>query len=150
MPPKKNAALEKTENTSQTILPKDYGKFLENLKSEISNARIKAALSVNQELVLLYWKIGKQILERQSKEGWGTKVIERLAQDLRHAFPEMRGLSARNLVYMRTFANTYPEDLFTQQPIAQIPWGHHVRLLDFAKNVSERLWYIHKTIEYGV
>lgn len=130
-------------------IPKDYAQFLDVLKKEISHARIKAVFAVNSELVLLYWKIGDQILKRQEQEGWGTKVIQKLAEDLGHAFPEMRGLSSRNLVYMRTFANAYPKDLFTQQPIAQIPWGHHARILDHVKEPAERLWYIKKTIENG-
>lgn len=82
-------------------------------------------------------------------KGWGTRVIERLALDLGHAFPEMKGFSIRNLKYMRTFAEAYPEESIVQQAVALIPWGHHVRLLDQVSDPQARIWYIHKTIENG-
>ena len=87
-------------------LTKEYGDFLQSLKKRIQQAQIKAALAVNRELVLLYWHIGREILERQNKQGWGAKVIEQLSKDLRSEFPEMKGLSARNLKYMRALAET--------------------------------------------
>jgi predicted nuclease of restriction endonuclease-like (RecB) superfamily len=103
-----------------------YIQLLAKLKQEIKTARIKAHLAVNAELTILYWKIGKHILDRQKDEGWGTKVIDRLSRDLRCEFPEMKGLSSRNLVYMQTFAKTYPDFEFTQQSAAQIPWFHNM------------------------
>ncbi|MBL0942298.1 MAG: DUF1016 domain-containing protein [Alphaproteobacteria bacterium] len=128
----------------------NYIQLLETLKQEISTARIKAHLAVNAELVSLYWKIGKHILERQKEEGWGTKVIERISQDLRHEFPTMKGLSPRNLVYMQTFARAFHLDYeLTQQSVAQLPWGHITHLLDKVEDKEQRLWYIHKTIENG-
>ncbi len=127
----------------------DYQELLQNLKKQIRNAQIKAALSVNRELVLLYWQLGKQILLKQQQEGWGTKVIERLSQDLRGEFPQMDGLSSRNLQYMRFLAEAYPDEQIVQQLVAQIPWGHNVRILDKVKNPKERLWYIQQTIENG-
>jgi hypothetical protein len=87
-------------------------------------------LAVNREMVILYWQIGREILTRQEHEGWGTKVIDRLAIDLRRSFPDMTGLSPRNLKYMRAFAAAWPEEPIVQQLVAQIPWGHNVRLLD--------------------
>jgi len=104
-------------------LPDDYGMFLQQIKSRVETARVKAALSVNRELVLLYWDIGRGILERQSREGWGAKVVERLAQDLRRAFPDFRGLSRANLLYMRGFAEAYPDGTIVQQAVGQLPWG---------------------------
>ena len=89
-----------------------YAEFLADLKERIRKARIKAALSANRELVLLYWEIGRMILERQRKEGWGSKVIDRLAQDLRREFPDLKGFSARNLKYMRAFAEAYLDKEF--------------------------------------
>lgn len=86
------------------MLPAGYAEFLESLKARIRQTQVRAALSANRELVLLYWHIGREILHRQKEEGWGSKVIERLAQDLRREFPEMKGLSPRNLKYMRAFA----------------------------------------------
>jgi predicted nuclease of restriction endonuclease-like (RecB) superfamily len=125
---------------------KSYRDLLAHLKSQIRTAQVRAALAVNQELVLLYWGIGKEILTRQQAEGWGSKVIERLAEDLRLEFPEMKGLSPRNLKYMRAFAEAWP---IVQQPVAQLPWGHNVRLLDFVKSAEERLWYAEQAIQNG-
>ena len=85
-------------------LPEGYEKFVEELKGRIRSAQVRAALSVNRELVLLYWNLGREILNRQSQEGWGAKIIDRLSVDLTHAFPGTRGFGARNLKYMRAFA----------------------------------------------
>ena len=123
-----------------------YAALLASIKERIRSAQIRAAVAVNQELVVLYWSIGKEILTRQSVEGWGAKVIERLATDLYAEFPEMRGLSPRNLKYMRAFAEAWP---IVQQPVAQLPWGHNVRLLDYVKNREERLWYAEQAIQNG-
>jgi predicted nuclease of restriction endonuclease-like (RecB) superfamily len=125
---------------------KSYQDLLARLKSQIRTAQVRAAMAVNQELVLLYWGIGKEILSRQNEEGWGTKVVERLAHDLHVEFPDMGGLSPRNLKYMRAFAEAWP---IVQQPVAQLPWGHNVRLLDHVKDSGERLWYAEQTIQNG-
>jgi len=130
-------------------LPLGYAEFLADLKKRIRRARVKAALSANRELILLYWEIGRMILERQKEEGWGSKVIDRLAQDLRREFPDMKGFSARNLKYMRAFAEAYPDKEFVQQVAAQIPWFHHCTLLDKVKDPAERIWYIQQTMEHG-
>ncbi len=126
-----------------------YEEFLRKLKERIRNAQVKAALAVNQELVLLYWQIGKEILYRQQQQGWGSKVISRLATDLRKAFPDVKGFSSRNLLYMRAFAEAYPDETIVQQVVALIPWGHNVRILDGVKTSEERMWYIQQTIQYG-
>jgi predicted nuclease of restriction endonuclease-like (RecB) superfamily len=96
------------------VLPTGYGELLENLKSRIRTVRVQAALSVNRELVLLYWHIGKEILQKQEQEGWGTKVIDRLALDFAREFPEMNGFSPRNLKYMRAFAEAWPDEQIVQ------------------------------------
>lgn len=126
-----------------------YGEFLETLKVQIRQAQLRAALAVNRELVLLYWKIGCEILTRQKEQGWGSKVIEQLSQDLRSTFPDMKGFSVRNLKYMRKFAETYPDESIVQQLAAQIPWFHNCVLLDKVKSSDERLWYVEQTIEQG-
>lgn len=131
------------------ITNKSYIDLIETLKNEIKSARIRAHLSVNRELVLLYWNIGKRILERQQAEGWGAKVIENISKDLRKEFTEMRGLSSRNLVYMQTFVKAYPDLEFTQRVAAQIPWFHICVILDKIKDPEQRQWYIQKTIENG-
>jgi predicted nuclease of restriction endonuclease-like (RecB) superfamily len=126
-----------------------YPAFLAELKQRIRNARLRAALSVNRELILLYWSIGRDILKRQHTEGWGSKVIDRLAADLRRAFPEMTGISGRNLKYMRALAEAWPNEQIVQQVAAQLPWGHNMHLLDAVKSPSEREWYARQAIQNG-
>ena len=126
-----------------------YANLLQSLKTEISKARIKAHLSVNKEMINLYWSIGNQILERQKDQGWGSKVIENISKDLRSEFPEMKGLSARNLKYMRKFAEEHSDRTIVLQLVAQIPWGHICVIMDKLKEHNERIWYVQKTIEYG-
>ena len=128
---------------------KGYEDFLRDLKAHIRSAQTKAILSANRELILLYWQIGRDILRHQKDEGWGAKVIDRLAIDLRRAFPEMQGFSSRNLKYMRAFSEAYPEEQFVQQVAAQIPWFHNCLLLDKVKDTGQREWYIRQTIENG-
>jgi predicted nuclease of restriction endonuclease-like (RecB) superfamily len=135
--------------TIMPAAPKGYNSFLTELKERIRHAQLRAALSVNRELVLLYWSIGRDILTRQNEQGWGAKVIDRLAADLRKAFPEMTGFSPRNLKYMRAFAEAWPDESFVQQVAAQIPWFHNCVLLDHVKNRQEREWFIRQTIENG-
>ncbi len=130
-------------------LPPDYVTWLTELKIRIHNAQQRATLAVNRELVLLYWQIGRDILDRQGREGWGTKVIERLAQDLRNAFPDMKGFSPRNLKYMRAFAEAWPDEAIVQGALAQLPWYHHLALLDKLTDEKERCWYAEKAIEHG-
>jgi predicted nuclease of restriction endonuclease-like (RecB) superfamily len=185
------------------IAVKKYNQWLVELKKNINQSRLKTALQVNSNMLIEYWYIGKQIIQKAEVEGWGAKIIERLAVDLQKEFPEAKGYSVRNLLYMKQFAAVYPDLLITQQaaalignntivqqpvaqlqknkklitqqpvalienntigqqPVAQfgdtiylltnpalvnIPWGHHVTLMDKINNTSERLWYINKTIE---
>jgi predicted nuclease of restriction endonuclease-like (RecB) superfamily len=127
----------------------DYDALLRSLKDRIRTAQIQAALAVNQELVLLYWQIGREILSQQQQQGWGAKVIDKLAKDLRKEFPDIKGFSLRNLKYMRAFAEAYPEKVIVQQAAVQIPWFHNCVLLDKVKDLQQRLWYIQQTIEHG-
>ncbi len=129
--------------------PEGYANWLADLKSRIHSAQQRATLAVNRELVLLYWQIGRDILTRQSVQGWGAKVIERLAQDLRVAFPDMKGFSPRNLKYMRAFAQAWPEAEFVQQAAAQLPWFHLCTLLDKLKTREERDWYLAQTVKHN-
>jgi predicted nuclease of restriction endonuclease-like (RecB) superfamily len=118
---RKRAAGSKPVGKAASLLPKGYDELLATLKERIGSAQLRAALAVTRELVLLYWQIGRDILGRQEHEGWGTKVIDRLAGDLRRACPDMTGLSPRNLKYMRAFAEAWPEESIVQQVAAQIP-----------------------------
>lgn len=134
---------------SLTTPPEGYGEWLTDLKGRIHNAQQRATLAVNRELVLLYWQIGNDILSRQAQQGWGAKVIECLAQDLRTAFPEMKGFSPRNLKYMRAFAESWPDAAIVQQAVAQLPWGHNLVLLDKLPGPETRRWYAAKAIEHN-
>jgi predicted nuclease of restriction endonuclease-like (RecB) superfamily len=100
-------------------------------------------------MILVYWRVGKQILEKQANLGWGAKVIDHLADALRSEFSEMKGWSTRNLKYMRAFAEAYPDESFVQEVPAQITWYHNTTLLDKVKNESERVWYARQAIQNG-
>lgn len=128
-------------------VPDGYNIWLRELKERIHKAQQKATLAVNRELVLLYWQIGRDILARQAEQGWGAKVIDRLAHDLRSAFPQMKGFSPRNLKYMRAFAHTWTDIEFVQEVLAQLPWYHQLALLDKLDNNEKRIWYAQKAIE---
>ncbi|KVC54361.1 PDDEXK nuclease domain-containing protein [Burkholderia stagnalis] len=127
----------------------DYRSWLTELKQRVERARQRAAASANRELVTLYWQIGRDILERQQRQGWGAKVIDQLARDLKSAFPDMRGFSPRNLKYMRALAQAWPAAEFVQQPAAQLPWFHLCTLLDKVKDPAARDWYAGKALEHG-
>jgi predicted nuclease of restriction endonuclease-like (RecB) superfamily len=144
-----------------------YWELVEQLKQEIKTARVQAVLTVNAQMLELYWKIGYAILQQQQQEGWGAKVIDRLATDLRTAFPDMKGISARNLKYMRAFAEAWPDFVqvplaqnsalpltaetgsVVQAPLAQIAWYHHITILDKLKGQDERLFYIRQAALNG-
>ena len=136
-------------DNKKIILPEDYSNWLADLKQRIQSAQQRATLAVNRELVLLYWQIGRDIIERQQAQGWGAKVIDRLSKDLSAAFPEMKGFSPRSLKYMRAFAQAWPESEFVQAVLAQLPWYHQLTLLDKLKTREERAWYAAKAIEHG-
>ncbi|MBR9728006.1 YhcG family protein [Shewanella intestini] len=130
----------------------DYQNWLLALKQQVQQSRQKASLAVNAELIMLYWSIGDQIASKQQNQGWGTKVIEQLAQDLKHAFPAMKGLSRSNLMNMRAFALAWPDfksDLIVQQAVGQIPWGHNIALIQKLEEPTERLWYASEVVKHG-
>lgn len=142
-----------------------YVLTLADLKQKIRQAQQRAVVKVNTELLLLYWEVGKVILEQQRYAGWGAKVIKRLSADLKEEFPEMKGFSERNLKYMRAFAEAYPEfrivqgglaqsdaslgNEIVQGPLAQLTWYHHITLLDKVSDPDHRAFYVQKTIENG-
>jgi predicted nuclease of restriction endonuclease-like (RecB) superfamily len=148
-----------TVSMKKDALPKTYVQVLESLKTRIRQSRTKAALSVNRQLVELYWHIGKVIVDRQRSDRWGKSVVERLAVDLQKAFPDMGGLSPRNIWRMRAFHLAYTEDVLKlpqpvaeidgknlPQPVAEIPWSHNAALLEKIKSPGEREW---KAIDHG-
>ena len=129
--------------------PEGYSDWLAELKTRIHSAQQRATLAVNRELITLYWQIGNDILERQAAQGWGAKVIERLAHDLRTAFPNMKGFSRTNLMYMRAFAASWPDEQIVQQPVGQLPWGHNLVLLTKLKTTAARLAYAQQALKHG-
>ena len=137
------------EPAGLTTPPEGYADWLADLKGRIHTAQQRATLSVNRELVALYWRIGRDILARQAAQGWGAKVIERLAHDLRAAFPEMKGFSRANLMYMRAFAEAWPDAEIVQQAVGQLPWGHNLVLLTRLKDAQQRLAYAQSAIAHG-
>ena len=155
-------------------LPSNYPQLFDDIKSRIRSAQVKAALSVNRELIALYWDIGEAIVQRQQTDGWGRAVIEHLAADLLGEFPGVSGFSASNLWRMRAFHLAYsrqPDNLAQPvreirapnlahpvreragqdlpQPVAQIPWGHNVVLIEKLKDTTQRLWYAQQTLING-
>jgi predicted nuclease of restriction endonuclease-like (RecB) superfamily len=134
---------------SLTTPPNGYSDWLTDLKNRIHHAQQRASLAVNRELIRLYWQIGQDILQRQAEQGWGAKVIERLAHDLRTAFPEMKGFSRSNLMYMRAFAEAWPDAGIVQQAVGQLPWGHNLVLLSKLKDSAQRLAYAQATLEHN-
>jgi predicted nuclease of restriction endonuclease-like (RecB) superfamily len=134
---------------SMTLSNHDYANWLSDVKSRIATARSRAALAVNAELIQLYHHIGQDILRKQVEQSWGSKVIDRLARDLKEAFPDMKGFSARNLKYMRYFAEHCPSLQFGQQAAAQLPWFHIVTLLTKLSDAQQRAWYAEQVITQG-
>ena len=146
---KKDGASRLAVGTSRTLAPAGYEQLLMQLKSRIRSAQLKAARAVNAELVVLYSIIGRDILDRQKKEGWGAQVIDRLSADLLRHFPEMTGFSPRNLKYMRAFADAWPTEAIVQAPLAQLTWYHNLTLLEKVRGAELRLWYARQAIEHG-
>ncbi len=130
-------------------LPSDYGSFLQQIKQRVKTERLKAVLSANVVQILMYWDIGRDILERQNQAGWGAKVIDRLAVDLKKSFPEMSGFSARNLKDMRKFAECWTDREIVQRTAAQIPWRNNQLLLYKVKESDLRIWYAEQNLENG-
>lgn len=135
------------------VEPVGYAGLLAELKARVRASQVRAVRAANTELLSLYWSIGRDILTRQEQDGWGTRVIDRLATDLREAFPDQRGFSRRNLQYMRAFAAAWPEPAFqhhfVHQPGAQLPWRHVTVLLDRLDSPELRAWYAAAAAEHG-
>ena len=135
--------------SSHLSRPTGYSELLTDLRRQVRVARAKAVRTVNTQLIELYWSIGHDILLQQEQQGWGSGVIRRIAEDLRAEFPDMKGLSARNLQYMTTFAGAWAKAPIAQQAAAQLPWGHIMVLLDKVPEQEIREWYAASAVEYG-
>jgi predicted nuclease of restriction endonuclease-like (RecB) superfamily len=130
-------------------MPANYVSLLAELKERITSERLRVTFAANAAMILLYWDIGQAILHRQKREGWGAKVIDRLSVDLHKIFPDMQGLSPRNLKYMRKFAEVWPDRTIVQASLAQITWYHNLALLEKSDSRQERLWYAAQAAENG-
>jgi predicted nuclease of restriction endonuclease-like (RecB) superfamily len=130
-------------------LPAGYASTLQDIKAHLRGARVRAVLAANPIVIEAYWHTGKIILQRQSESAWGAKVVDRLAADLREEFPDMGGLSTRNLLAMKIFAREFPEGPITQQPVAQLPWGHILQIMQRLKDPTARDFYIGEAIAHG-
>lgn len=135
--------------SSEIDLPAGYDQLLESLKNRVHGARTQAQRTVNTLLIELYWSLGSDILTRQEQQGWGSGVLNRLATDLRKAFPDMKGLSARNLQYMTAMVRAWGTGANVPQAVAHLPWGHIRTILDKASHAEERDWYAAAAVEYG-
>lgn len=138
---KKRTSTRPDTKSLSLLLPADYAVWMRTLKQRIAGARQRALLAANDEQIRLYHEIGRDILDRQSRQGWGAKVIDRVSADLREAFPDMKGLSSRNLKYMCFFAKNCPDLLIGQQSAAQLPWFHIVTILTKLSDTDLREWY---------
>ena len=135
--------------SSKAELPADYNQWVTDLKQRIHSERLRVVLASNAAMVVLYWEIGRSILEKQQSQGWGKKIIDRLSFDLREQFPEMKGFSPRNLGYMKAFAAAWPDSEILQRSVAKLSWRHNITLLEKLKTQEERLWYAMKAYEFG-
>lgn len=138
-----------TAPCSYVHLPQDYAVVLSEIKRRIGQERLRVVMTANSAMILLYWDIGTMVLKQQKEEGWGSRVIDRLSADLKNLFPDMRGLSSRNLKYMRAFASAWSDRAFVQEALAQIPWYHHIALLEKCSSTEERLWYVDQSSKNG-
>ena len=151
---------------TRNLLPTDYSVFLAALKDRVLHARISAVRNVNRELVLLYWDIGREIVEKQQAAGWGESIIDRLSADLHVEFPDMTGFSSRNLRDMKrmwlaysspefwrqavaNLASESAQQTFLRQLVAEIPWGHHLLILNKLTDPAARLYYLRATAQFG-
>jgi predicted nuclease of restriction endonuclease-like (RecB) superfamily len=144
------------QTTVSLTLPESYPALLENIKTRIRESQVKAAMSVNQELIKLHWWIGSEIVKRQEADGWKAQVIDRLCKDIQSGFPGLKGFSRSNIFYMRRFYISYAR---IQQAAGflgippdfclNIPWWHNVILIEKVKNLVEREWYARKAVENG-
>jgi len=131
-------------------VPAGYAELLEQLKARVRGAQVRAARAANTEVLRLYWLIGRDILDRQDNAGWGARVVDQLAADLRLEFPDQRGWSRSNLLYMRAFAAAWPDlGEVVPQAVGQLPWGHVRALLDRLEDRAERDWYAARAAAEG-
>jgi len=138
-----------SSNLTTTQGNAEYTTWLIDLKFRVRESQTKAIIKVNSKMIMLYWHIGHDILDRQDKHGWGSNVVNQLSKDLKHEFPDMTGFSRSNLMYMRSFAEAWSGDEIIQAPLGQLTWYHQIALLTNLKDQSERLWYAAEAVKNG-
>ena len=143
--------MNKKINKKETTLPADkqYMLFLNDIKTRLKAAQLRAALAINSELIKFYWQLGTDLIEKQKTHQWGDHFLQQLSLDMRQAFPEMRGFSVRNLQRIKQFASLYSHTAITTQAVSQLPWGHIVRLIQMVKQENIRQWYVEQTAKNG-
>jgi predicted nuclease of restriction endonuclease-like (RecB) superfamily len=134
---------------ARTSMPDWYPELLASVSNEVVAGRSRAISAANRELLKSYWSIGRELAERESEQGWGSKVVTRLSADIRSRFPGSKGFSPRNLRYMKTFAQAWPEFPMLQAPLATLPWYHQIALLEKLDDAATRLWYAAAAVEHG-
>lgn len=134
-------------------IDENYSSWLFEIKSKVKSTQIRAILSANAALIEFYWELGKMIVEKQNQTRWGDKLIEQLSFDLKEEFPDITGLSVRNLKYARQFYQFYHIQIgqqavaqFEKEPFVHIPWGHNILIFSKSKNVKEAIFYINQTL----
>lgn len=130
------------------IIDAEYQTFLAEIKRRYRSSQLKAVYAINHEMIMFYWQLGKQIIEKQSLTNWGSKFLERLSKDLQLEFPGTQGFSVRNLKFMRQFAELYPE--IGKQAVSQLPWGHIIVLMQQVKDIGARDWYANNVLNNGI
>ena len=134
---------------NQLIRTSEYRDWLKDVKQRVRQAQVKAAVQVNTALLTFYWELGADIAERQKSAQWGSGFLKQLSTDLMAEFPDMKGFSRANLMYMRAFAEAWPGAEIVQQAVGQLPWGHNLVLLTRLKDPQLRLAYAQRAIQQG-
>lgn len=132
-----------------SAMPESYPELLASVTRQVSTGRSTAISAADQQLLASYFAIGQDIPDRQTLEGWGARIIDRLSADLKDQFPGASGFSPRNLKHMRAFSETWPAGAIVQAPLAQLPWYHHLTLIQKLNNAETRLWYATAAVEHG-
>lgn len=140
----------KIDKQKETLnLDKNYIHFLNDIKTRLKTAQIRAALAANKEQIKFYWQLGSELIEKQKAFKWGEQFLEKFSHDMRQAFPEMQGFSVTNLKRMRIFAKEYPDFTKSPQAVDGLPWGHLGIILHQIKDYKQREWYANEAVKNG-
>lgn len=133
---------------NEALNSKEYIDWIRTIKTAIQSSRNKVALSVNSQLIELYWFLGKELSDKLDAAKWGSGVINDIATDLKHSFPEMKGFSKRNLYAIKQWYSFYRQEFeFVPQAVAQLPWGHNRLIVSKTKSIKHALFYSNQCLE---